>query len=99
LGKSPFVSQEFDIDMDDDIFISLREINEIRRLLVDRLTSARMKVSYDPVIREVEFSQLSIPFDNSKSCSVFSEEQLKTCLQLGYQRIYVNDYSLFQKYQ
>ena len=99
LGKSPFISRAFTINMDCNIFISLREINEIRRSLVDKLTSARMEVSYDPVIQDVEFETLPISFDNSKSCSIFNEEQLKTCLRLGYQRIYVNDFSLFQKYQ
>ena len=99
LGKSPFVSQTFDIDMDDDIFISLREINEIRRTLVDKLSFARMEVGYAPVIREVEFNCLKLSFDTEKSCSVFTEEQLLACLKLEFKRIYVNNYSLFLKYQ
>ena len=99
LGNTPFISEAFEIDKDEDIFISLRDINEIRRTLVDKLSCARMAVGYSPVIREVVFDYLNLSCDTEKSCSVFNEKQLLACLKLGFSRVYVNNYSLFLKYQ
>lgn len=37
LGSSPFSAQNIELDMDDDIFMSVRELNELRRSAVEKL--------------------------------------------------------------
>ena len=97
LGDTPFVSQSVDIEMDDDIFIPLREINELRRSLVQQLLVARMAPKYDPVIKEVCFSKLQLHPDISKSAVVYTKEQMDTCLALGFKRIYTSNMQLFKE--
>ena len=99
LGGTPFMCQSTEIDMDSNIFVSLREINELRRYLVERLLVARMTPRYEPIVKEVEFPKLHINQDFTRSALVYAEEQVKACLELNFDRIYVSNLSLFQKYQ
>lgn len=99
LGGTPFVSTSIDVEMDADIFISLREINELRRELVERLMNARMMPKYEAIIQDFTFDGLSLSRDLKNSASVFTKEQLETCLELGFERIYTSNLSLFRQYE
>ncbi len=100
LGDTPFICNNVVIDMDSSVFVSLREFNEIRRLLVEELIHFRQN-------NKKEFLQKSVSFDSLPSnencdcpisCFVRNEEQLKKCLELGIKRIYVDQLSLYEKY-
>jgi putative protease len=100
LGDTPFICNNVAIDMDSSVFVSLREFNEIRRLLVEELIHFRQN-------NKKEFLQKSVSFDSLPSnencdclisCFVRNEEQLKKCLELGIKRIYVDQLSLYKKY-
>ena len=41
LGNTPFIARNIDIEMSDNIFISLKELNELRRALVEKLIDKR----------------------------------------------------------
>ena len=101
LGDTPFVSNDIEIQMDEDAFVSLRELNEIRRELVSKLMEARRqsKVFYER--KEVVFTKNQVPIihPSNISCSVMKEEQLKKCLKLSVDRIYVKDVLLYSKYK
>lgn len=99
LGGTPFISSSIDVEMDSDIFISLREINELRRKLVEKLMDARMMPKYEAVIQDFTFERLSLSNDLKNSASVFTKEQLETCLELGVERIYTSNLFLFRQYQ
>ena len=100
LGNTPFVSDNIDIDMDSNIFISLRSINEVRRKLVDRLIKLRSCKKRDIIINEVRDKEDYIT-KNKKYCLnvlVRNEEQLKACIDNMVDDIYVTDYKLYKKY-
>lgn len=99
LGGTPFVSQSTVVEADTNIFISLREINELRRNLVQQLMLLRMKPKYDAVISPIEFAKLSLDSDSSNSSFVYTQEQLEACLKMNVSRIYVSDITLFKNNQ
>ncbi len=45
MGATPFVLQNLDMDVDDDIFVSIRGLNELRRMAVEALEEAILKKS------------------------------------------------------
>lgn len=99
LGGTPFVSQSTVIEMDSNVFISLREINELRRELINQLLALRMAPRYNPIINAVSFSKLSFNYDISKTALVYTDEQMDICLKLGFCRIYTPNLSLFKENQ
>ncbi len=99
LGGTPFVSQATVVEMDSNVFLPLKEINELRRNLVQQLLVARMSPRYQPVIENVTFSKLQLPFDVSKTALVYTEEQMEACLKGGFQRIYTPNVQVFRQNQ
>lgn len=100
LGSSPFCCRKVEILMDSNIFISIGKLNEIRRKAVEKLIHLRQNQKIPFVKKKVEFSYyIEQRPQNELTASVMKESQLITCLKLGFQRIYVNDLSLYQKYQ
>ena len=45
LGNTPFILKNIDIDMDNNIFIPLKELNELRRILVEKLIHEKTKIN------------------------------------------------------
>lgn len=102
LGNTPFVSVNTVLNLDDDIYINIRDINEIRRRLVERLIEQRSNIGSEVIVKRVSFSLL--PFNpNKNSCGytalVYNEEQLLKCIELKFKRIYVFDRNLYEKYK
>lgn len=99
LGTTCFEKSTMNIVMDDDIFIPVRSLNEIRRKAVAKLEEL-LKTS------DVEFLEKSLcyerldAFDKAKmTCTCYQEEQIEVCLKLGFDRIYVVEEELYQKYK
>jgi len=99
LGNTPFEVEDIDIDMDDDIFISLRELNDLRRNLIDKLIELRIKVPAKVINKIETFSNKMTIKENKISVLVRNEEQLISCLEEKIDYIYVTDYKLFNKYK
>lgn len=99
LGNTPFTCQNIQIAMDNNIFISIKEINDIRRSLVEKLIYERTLVRNKTIVREVTYTKNNITPTNKIVASVMSEEQLKACLKMNISRIYVKDKNLFEKYK
>lgn len=99
LGNTPFISTNTEISLDNDIFISIKELNELRRYLVEKLISLRENSKRPFIKKQVEFNYSKQQGDKGKTASVYTEEQLTTCLELGFSRIYVIDYNLYEKYK
>ena len=99
LGNTPFKLHNFNIANDEEIFISIKELNELRRNLVERLIEKRSN-------KKVEFKKQEVNFDYNNNyneeygitAQVYNEEQLKTCLDLNLKRIYVESLELYNKY-
>ncbi len=100
LGNTPFSCTHFSINMDCDIFISLRELNELRRKLVDKLIDVRKSFKKEYVVRKVSFEKnTNNRIESDIICSVFTEEQLKKCICDGVDKIYVANNDLYEKYK
>ncbi len=98
LGNTPFICNDIKIDISNNIFIPIKELNELRRKAVSELIEKRSYSKKEVVKKNVTFKELNVCSGNYLVCSIRNEEQLKTCLELGIKRIYVNDLDLYKKY-
>lgn len=90
LGNSPFCCDSVLIDMDEDIFIPIKVIHEIRRKLVLELIECRESDKVSFLEKEISFEKVLSELNTGEiHCSVMSQEQLDKCLELGVDRIYV----------
>ncbi len=98
LGQTPFICENVTIEFDKNIFISIKEINELRRNAVSKLMKLRENEKKPVIINQPIFKPLSKPQSLGLSASVMNEEQLKACLLENISRIYVSDEELYKKY-
>ncbi len=87
LGDTPFECDQYSIEMDSNIFISLREINEMRRELVQELLKIREEEKVPFEEREVSFEQEEQKNFDSICCLVTTQEQLEECIRLKVPKI------------
>ena len=100
LGNTPFSCNDIIIDISDNIFIPIKEINELRRKAVDKLINNRSYSKRNIKRNKVIFNKLDINSNNNYLvCSINNEKQLLTCLKLDFKRIYINDLDLYNKYK
>ncbi len=59
LGNTSFVSKHINIDMDEDIFIRIGDLNIARRTLSERLIGERINDYKEPIINEVTFDKIN----------------------------------------
>ncbi len=59
LGNTPFVAKHISIDMDEDIFIRIGDLNIARRTLSERLIGERINDYKEPIINEVTFHKIN----------------------------------------
>lgn len=97
-GNTPFVIQDFNIEMEDHLFISVRDLNEFRRRCVDELIQKRVEREK---VREYSEKREMSTYSRSLhvSATAMNESQVEKLLSLNVNDIYVSDYSLYQKYQ
>jgi putative protease len=99
LGNTPFKLKDINVDLDDDVFISLKELNDLRRELVDKLVELKIKVP-NKKINVIENGQfISKNKQNKIGALVRNEDQLICCLGNDIDYIYVSDIGLFNKYR
>ena len=101
VGNTPFRIHHIDICKDDNIFISLKNINEVRRGLIDKLINVRENKKKDIIIHNDNLEDDFILSDNKYYLNVLvrNEEQLKCSLDNHIDNIYVTDYELYNKYK
>ena len=101
-GNTPFNVKEVVVNLDDNLFIPIKEINNLRRVACDILIKERMEKVVNP-FKENEISDFSLCNNKNKNISlnvlVRNEEQLLTVLDLNVTNIYVDSLSLYKKYQ
>ena len=59
LGNTPFVAKHISIDMDEDIFIRIGDLNIARRTLSERLIGERLNDYKEPIINKVTFDKIN----------------------------------------
>lgn len=100
LGDTPFVSTTTIVDSDPEVFIPVKEINELRRSLTEQLVQARMNdrrstFSTADVLLNVPETKL----EPTLTASVYTREQLEMCNRYKIKRIYVKDSELYKQYK
>lgn len=100
LGNTPFECQNVHLKCDEEIFISIKELNDIRRSAVEKLIKKRQNCKVKFESKNVEFKKLQ----NEKMSPgivaiVKTEEQLLTCLSNNIERIYTEVKPLYEKYK
>lgn len=99
LGSTPFKTNNINIEIDNNIFINIKELNELRRKATEELIKKREGI---PKIE----AQLIIPSPITRTTSspklsilVRNEEQLNIALRNNIDYIYVTEENLYQKYK
>lgn len=59
LGNTPFILKHINIDMDDNIFIRIGDLNIARRTLSERLIGKRLNDYSEPIIKDVSFDKIN----------------------------------------
>lgn len=102
LGDTPFVCNEFNIELDENVFVPMKILNELRRRVCEELINIRRDKIKEVIINNnINFDKFndSDKIINNKTCYVFTEEQLKFAIDNNFERIYVKDKELFNKYK
>lgn len=100
LGDTPYRSASTVVDVDKNIFIGIKDINELRRDIIMELTMLRMNSKKEVLVRQ---GGLLLPhikeLPRVLTAEVMNEEQLSTCLRLGFDRVYINKEALYKEYK
>ncbi len=102
LGNTPFTTtiESIKVELEDNIFINIKEINELRRLAVEELMKKRTsmikhKEVHDDLIK-IKEKPTNVP---KISVSVRTTEQLKVCLKYPDLLIFTSNISDYQQYK
>lgn len=102
LGDTPFVCNDFNIELDENVFVPMKILNDLRRRVCEELINIRRDKIKEVIINNnISFDRFtdSDKVTNNKTCYVFTEEQLKFAIDNNFERIYVKDKELFNKYK
>ena len=100
LGNTPFITSSINIDMDNNIFIQVKEINVLRREVVNELKEMREKTKKEVIINEYKNTSKEKEINNINiNILVRNEEQLRVALEEKLNNIYVTDFKLYKKYK
>lgn len=98
LGGTPFICDNIVVNADENIFIPIKSMNELRRKIVDELIEIRENSKKEVIIKDVSFQNRKIANVFGLSATVYTEEQLKICLSENIDRIYVVDENIYEKH-
>ena len=99
LGNSIYSINKIDIDLDKNLFIPIKEINELRRTAIEKLNNERLKA-------KVEFKKVDISFNKTKeittnklSLLINLEEDYLYFKKFKEIEFYTDDRILYEKYK
>lgn len=99
LGNTPFEIRNTNINNIGNIFINIKDLNSIRRELIDELSLKR--TSFNRKVSNISYDN-SFSMNNNNieiSASVVNEEQYKILKKLNIDNIYTENYELYKKYE
>ena len=98
LGDTAFVSRNTLIESDPNIYISIKEINELRRNVCNELQEKRMNSSRELIPLQIKFSDINISQEAGFTAEVETVDQLERVKRLNPLRIYTSNEELYNKY-
>lgn len=99
LGDTPFISRNTIIDADPNIFISIKELNALRRETIQELQEKRMESSRTGTPQNINFVNMPISSEKGFTVEVNTKEQLEKARKLNALRIYTSNESLYNEYK
>lgn len=100
LGNTPYVCQKIYLNCDENIFISIKELNDIRRTAIEKLTTVRQSCQVNFKSSPITFKKLETNQSNPSIVAVVkTEEQLLECLANNVETIYTEVSDLYNKYK
>ena len=96
-GNTPFIVNDLTINIDDNIFIPIGILNELRRNVLDRLKNVRENNKTEYL--EKTYKNIDIKNNQTKSISVLvrTKDQLKACRDLNVENIIVINKDLMEE--
>ena len=99
LGNTPFVCNNINIDIDRDIFVNMKDINNMRRLLCDKLITTRSNTKRDIIINKYSLDyNKEDDYNTEISILARNKEQVQAGIDMNIDRIYV-DSDLYDIYK
>ena len=96
LGDTPFVSTSTLVDADENIFIQIKELNDLRRTLTNTLLNKRMESPTNIVVKNDPLEALILqPKDNILSATIYHLEQSDACRRLNLSRVYTSNEAIY----
>lgn len=99
LGETPFTSTTTVVDSDPEVFIPVKEINELRRSLTEQLVQARMQVKREFKTQEVILNVPDTKLDPVITASAHTLEQIEACNKYKLKRIYAMDHEVYKEFE
>ena len=98
LGNTPYILNNIDIDIDNNIFLNIKDLNEIRRKSTEELTNKRENNTINN--HQITLKEFNKEISSNPQISILTrtEEQLLTCLNHHIDIIYTTDENLYNKY-
>jgi len=100
LGNTPFICNDIKIDISNNIFIPIKELNELRRQAISFLVEKRKHCNRH-LPTSLKLCEKKRYKQEEKVITVFvkTEEQLLASLECNVRRIYTRNKKLYQKYR
>ena len=91
-NDTPYVVKDIDIEADDDAFIPLKLINELRRQAIDKLNETRLKKNVVKKNHNDIHPKQYKAHEPELAVQVVSEEQYEAAVEAGIKHIYFENY-------
>lgn len=96
LGDTPFVSATTIVNADPNIFIQVKELNDLRRTLTNSLMTKRMEAPTNIVIKNEPLEPLNLKkHEKVITASIYHLEQQDACRRINLARIYTSSENLY----
>lgn len=93
LGNTPFILKDIKVNMDDNIFVTIGALNDIRRKGVEKLIEVRSHIYKRNKRAPYKYESVNTIFNDKVNLSVYCQtlDQVKGALASAIQRIYVSE--------
>ncbi len=98
LGNTPYKANNIIINMDNNIFITIKELNELRRKLCEKLINKKLEIKRQ--LLDINITKKKVLNNQKININVYitNEEQLLTVIN-KVDNIYTDNYQLYLKYK
>ena len=101
LGNTPYLPRETIVIKDDNIFIPMSSLNNLRREALTKLINTYHQTHKDKIIKTYHLPSETTkpPISPTINVLIRNEEQLLICINEKVETIYTEDYTLYEKYK